>query len=82
MCVSPPTSSLPIDASWDQYVNSRSAFVHQPTSCQQVLHTCAALATPPACNTSAHWTHFILDLTDTHPIVNPLTNSIPPWHAY
>jgi len=71
-------SSLPVGAPWDQYANSRSAFVHRPTSHQQVLCT-HALATPPMCSTGAHWTHFILDPTNTHPIVDPLTNSIPPW---
>jgi len=26
--------------------------------------------------------HFILDPLETHPIVDSVTNSIPPWHAY
>jgi len=69
------------DAAWDQYSGSCSQFHHLPTSRQHVLRT-RAIADPVPCNTGAHWTHYILDPNDTHPIVDPLTNSIPPWRAY
>ena len=33
-------------------------------------------------NIGAHWTHYTLDPNKMHPIVDPITDPIPPWHAY
>jgi len=84
---SPHSSTLPwakmtaSDPSWDAFQNSRSAFAHAPSSRQHVLKNCA-LAAASTFNLGATWTHYNLDPNDTHPIVDQVTNSIPPWRAY
>jgi len=69
------------DPSWDKFQNSHSAFAHAPISRQHVLQN-RALAAPSTFNLGATWTHYNLDPNDTRPIVDQLTNSIPPWRAY
>ncbi len=82
ICHSQPSlSQSPVNASWDQFSESRSAFASKPASRQHILHA-QALSTPPTSNLGAHWTHYTVDPNNTHPIVDPLTNSIPPWRAY
>ena len=66
------------DPSWDKFQNSRSAFAHALISCQHVLQN-RALAAPSTFNLGATWTHYNLDPNDTSPIVDQVTNSIPPW---
>ncbi len=71
-----------VDAPWDQFEKSRDTFTHAPPSCQRILCNCAMNPPPSAYNIGAHWMHYTLDPNETHPIVDLVTKSIPPWHAY
>lgn len=84
----PAQSSVPIpnkvtasDPHWDQFQKSRSGFTYAPTSRQHVLRN-RAFATTPEYALGATWTHYNIDLNNTHTIVDPTTSSIPPWRAY
>jgi len=71
-----------MDTPWDQFKKSRDTFTHVPLSHQRIL--CNHVMNPPplAYNIGAHWTHYTLDPNETHPIVDSLTKSTPPWCAY
>jgi len=71
----------PSNQIWDQFQHSRTAYTHAPTSHQQVLctHTHSAIT---KYNIGATWTHYNIDPNDTHPIIDSMTNLIPPWRAY
>jgi len=76
-----PSFTPPV-SNWDQYAGSCGTFPHPFSSRQSVLQSRAKDNQLNLHNIGAHWTHFILDLHETHPIVNSHTHSIPPWHAY
>jgi len=73
---------LNVDAPWDQFDKSRTTFTHTPLSRQRILRNRTMNSPSPTYNIGAHWTHYTLDPNETHPIVDPVTNSIPPWRAY
>jgi len=69
-------------ANWDQYKGSHHTFSHPLPSHQSIKQSHAKNKNLNMHNIGAHCTHFILDPHEMHPIVSPITNSIPPWHAY
>jgi len=89
MLHSAPHPATPIQLSftppvptWDQYAGSCDTFSHPFLSHQSVLQSRAKNNHLNMHNIGAHWIHFILDPHDTHPIVDPCTHLIPPWHVY
>jgi len=72
----------PTPTGWDQYKGSCHTFLHPIPSRQWILQSHAQNSNLNMHNIGSHWMHFILDPHKMHPIVDPITHSIPPWHTY